>query len=243
MDKIPTTDDLVGQIRSLAMRKGSSLMQIFDDMLEYFIGYFCVNNKPNPAWGTRYTQEDNKAFTSMLQTYCTIMQHQLARNEWYDAFGDVYMELVPKGGSKGQFFTPKSICELMAEAMLPPNDEEPSMSDCGTWGTRPAIADPAAGSGRGLLAADALLRRKKIRKPFLSAEDVDLTCCKMSAINLMVHGCYGEVVCHNTLSEPDTVRVGYVINEGLYPFHGGLPTIRKCDNPEQFRCTLKALAQ
>lgn len=49
--------------------------------------------------------------------------------------------------------------------------------------------------------------------------------------NLMMHGLPGEVICHDTLSEPDTCKFFYVVNEGLFPLPGGLPTIRKLTDP------------
>jgi type I restriction enzyme M protein len=82
-----------------------------------------------------------------------------------------------------------------------------------------------------LLAGHALFVEKGLRKPYLIGEDLDAMCCKMSAVNLMSHGCYGEVVCHNTLTEPGEVRMGFVVNEGMYPFVG-IPTIRRENKPE-----------
>jgi hypothetical protein len=75
------------------------------------------------------------------------------------------------------------------------------------------------------------------RQPYLSGEDIDSTCCKMSAVNMAVHGCFGEVVCHNTLCEPDIVRAGYIINETMYPIPTPVPSIRRCTDPRAFVCT------
>jgi hypothetical protein len=59
----------------------------------------------------------------------------------------------------------------------------------------------------------------------------------MSAVNLAMHGCFGEIVCHNTLSEPDVVRAGYIINETMYPIPTPVPSIRRCTDPHAFVCT------
>ena len=90
---------------------------------------------------------------------------------------------------------------------------------------------------RNLLAAHATFIKNNREKPYLIAEDVDAMCCKMSAINMMVHGCYGEVICHDTLAEPKSVRIGYIVNEGMYPLQPGFPTIRIKTEPEYFVCT------
>ena len=45
------------------------------------------------------------------------------------------------------------------------------------------------------------------------------------------------LVCHNTLAEPDKVRLGYIINETMYPIPSDLPSIRRSTNPADFACT------
>ena len=159
------------------------------------------------------------------------MDEELKHKEWYDPWGDLFMELTPKGGLKGQFFTPGNICDLMAD-ICDPSDTEPNTL-CNAFGKRVTVNDCACGSGRNLLAAHAKFVKANARKPYLVAEDIDLDCCQMTAINMMAHGCFGEVICHNTLTEPKGLRVGFIINEGMYPLPG-LPTIRVKMEPECF---------
>ena len=68
--------------------------------------------------------------------------------------------------------------------------------------------------------------------PYFIGEDLDLTCCKMTAINMCAHGIPGEVICHNTLSEPDTVKNGFIINEHL--MFMPIPSIRITNNKNLF---------
>ena len=75
------------------------------------------------------------------------------------------------------------------------------------------------------------------RRPYVSCEDLDYNCVKMSAINLAFHGCFGECVCHDSLCEPDKVRLGFIINETMWPFPTGIPSIRKEMNPLRFVAT------
>ena len=72
------------------------------------------------------------------------------------------------------------------------------------------------------------------RSPYLIAEDLDETCCKMCAVNIALHGWFGEVVCHDTLCEPDKVRRGWIINETMYPFRTNVPSVRRCDDHRRF---------
>lgn len=107
-------------------------------------------------------------------------------------------------------------------------------SFCKGFGIRPKIGDPTCGSARMLLAIHAEHVNSKKKLPYLIGEDIDFICCKMSAVNLAVHGCYGEIICHDSLHAPKSLNVGYIINEGLYPSRFGLPTIRTTTDKSQF---------
>lgn len=217
-------------IQSFACENGKDTKQILDDLLTYIIGSYNPEPEPNPYW--RYSKEQNLQFYRMMCAYLRVMYDKLRRHEWYDAWGDLFMELTPKGGARGQFFTPPSVCDLMAESNVD-TAMEPT-TPCGGFGRRVAISDPAAGSSRNLLAAHARFIHDNRRKPYLVAEDLDLMCCKMSAVNMMAHGCFGEVICHNTLTDPKGLLVGYIVNEGLWPLPGGMPTIRVKKEPQWF---------
>lgn len=217
-------------IQSFAARNGKDTKQVLNDLLTYIIGYFDVERKPNQYW--TYTKEQNEEFHAMFVDYIRVMGEQLNHAEWFDAWGDLFMELTPKGGAKGQFFTPADVCNLMVETTVDTSAEPTKL--CGAFGRRVTISDPAAGSSRNLLAAHAKFVHDNARKPYLVAEDLDMMCCKMSAVNMIVHGCFGEVICHNTLSDPKGVVVGYLINEGMYPLQPGIPTVRIKHEPEWF---------
>ena len=71
------------------------------------------------------------------------------------------------------------------------------------------INDPACGSGRTLLAWHV----RNIGN-YLCAEDIDRTCCLMTVCNFIIHGCVGEVICHDSL-DPGSFYTGWKINERL----------------------------
>ena len=208
---------------------------VFDDLLTFIIFNFNPEPKPNPAW--RYTKEQNVLFYELMVEWLNVMQRMIEARGWYDAFGDFFMSNVGRTSQqyKGQFFTPHTICDFMAKVALDDKDEEtePHVS-CGAFGKRVVVNDCACGSARLLLAAHATNCERGHRPSYYIAEDIDRICCKMAAVNMCVHGMFGEVVCHNTLTEPHKVNFGYIVNEGLYPFPG-LPTIR-CfeDDPLRF---------
>lgn len=142
---------------------------------------------------------------------------------WYDAWGDMFMELSGKFKSfRGQFFTPASVADLCAK-----------MSDTESTGDRPVINDCACGSARMLLAAEQLAYEKGPVQPYLIGEDIDGMCCKMAAINLAIHGCIGEVIRHDSLQHPDEMSYGYIINETLQ-VGVSLPSIRRSECKSDF---------
>ena len=127
---------------------------------------------------------------------------------------------------KGQFFTPHTICDFLAKISLDDREEETEPRVlCGSFGRRVVVNDCACGSARLLLAAHDTNCERGHRAYYFIGEDIDRICCKMAAVNMCAHGMFGEVVCHNTLTEPHKANFGYIINEGLYPFPG-CPTIR-----------------
>ncbi|MET3979004.1 23S rRNA G2445 N2-methylase RlmL [Mucilaginibacter sp. UYP25] len=87
-------------------------------------------------------------------------------------------------GHNGQYFTPTPICDMMS-AMSIGDNSRPGQTIC----------DPACGSGRMLLAA-----AKINRHIHFYGADLDITCCKMAIVNIMLNSLTGEIAHINTLS-------------------------------------------
>ena len=135
----------------------------------------------------------------MTAEWTRIMQKQIGRSGWFDAFGELHMAYCSKPGQQanGQFFTPSHICELMV------------MCAAGKKETGQRMGDPTCGSGRLLLAYHA-------HNPgnYLVGEDISRTCCMMTVCNMLVHGCVGEVICHDSL-QPKAFTDGWKVNQAL----------------------------
>lgn len=231
MAKQSNTKTITDELNAFVQKNGLSHQKVFSDLLDYIIAGFDPEKKTIEDWS--YDAAQTHFFTSMTHAYFLLMREKLESCEWYDAWGDLFMDLVGNfAGYRGQFFTPESLTEAMAELVAP---EQPQRAQCGAFGMRTVINDPACGSSRTLLSIHASLLKDGKDKPYLIGEDLDQLCVKMSAINMCVHGCFGEVVCHDSLEEQGTVKFGYVVNEGMYPFPG-IPTIRKFDDPAKFIC-------
>ena len=217
---------------SAANMFGKNKRDIFFDLLKFIVGNFEPFPQPDPTW--HYKKKQNVVFHNLMCEYFRVMGEKVKEDGmWYDAWGDLFMSMNVSGNNKGQFFTPSGLCDLMADISIKDGAEPLPTHVIGAFGKRVTISDCSCGSGRNLIAAHAKFVKNGWRKPYLVAEDIDIDCCRMTAVNMMVHGCYGEVICHNTLSEPETLRMGYIINEGLCPFPG-LPTIRRCDDASRY---------
>lgn len=217
------------EIERLASLTQKDAIQTFNDFIDYCLWAFGV---PLPNWA--YTKEVSKefgmAFLALLEEY----KQGIERKGWCDPLGDTFMDLI-RGiqAYRAQFFTPEGICRLMTDLTIDPTREQKNKRPCGVYGYRIIINDPTSGSSRNLIAAKAKYSsRSEAEQPYFVAEDIDPLCVKMSAINLCVHACYGEAVCHDTLTEPDRVRFGYIINIGIR--YGQLPSITYSDNPIMF---------
>lgn len=219
------------EMEKFGYRYGIGMAETLSALLDYIIG--CMDPEGKPVEGWRYNKEQNQCFYTMMTVYFNIMQDALVHDGWHDAFGDLFMEWAGSKNALGQCFTPAYICDMMADCTFGDTKPDVPQVNCNGFGRRITVSDCACGSGRLLLAAASKLERMGAEKPYLIGEDIDAMCCKQTAINMMIHGCYGEVICHDTLCEPGEARFGYIVNEGLYPFPA-LPTIRRFTDPNVF---------
>ena len=111
-----------------------------------------------------------------------LMQGMRETNE--ELLGIIYECLSLNYKGFGQFFTPAEICQLLAKMTI---------NDCTK--VHPIISDPCAGSGRQLLAAFKL-------KPegFYFAQDIDLRCVKICALNFLFFNVDGIVIWGDSLA-------------------------------------------
>ena len=192
---------------------GYEPMNVFTDFLRYVIHGFSLGAPPLKDW--RYKRQQNDAFIKMFAEWAQLMQKQLETVPWYDAFGDLFMALSSRKGqqAQGQFFTPVHICDLMV--MCTETKEKK---------TGQRINDPTCGSGRLLLAYHV-----RNLGNYLIGEDISRTCCLMTVCNMLIHGCVGEVIHHDSL-QPENFMNGWGVNPFLT--QSGIPSIRRMSEEE-----------
>lgn len=159
--------------------------EVFRDFLDYGLTYFIQGATSN------YFEPLEKKWKGELSKFqqMFLLFGEMADKDgtgFYDPLGDVFMEIIAPSDAqyKGQFFTPQSICDMIAQ-MTYGDDLKDGMR----------VSDPACGSGRTLLAM-AKLNRNLI----FYAADVDQTCCKMTLLNMLANSLTCEVAWMNSIS-------------------------------------------
>ena len=186
----------------LSMKYGH--YNVFENYLDMAINGFCFNYdaKLMTSLREKYTQDERYMFGELIHMWIYLCNKKIVTdNMFFDWFGTFYEQnAMSKKRGFAQFFTPDPICKFMAQIL---NIENPNAK---------SMCEPACGSGRFNLAAHALNH-----KMFHVANDLDLTCAKMTALNFMMHGIKGIVICDDSLLPKSKFRGAFVINQYFAP--------------------------
>lgn len=130
-----------------------------------------------------YTESELDEFSNLYDYWVKLSKQEISKQECFDFFGTYYEEYIlasDKASNKGQFFSPQSVCDLLA--YIAPLDKK-------------TVYDPACGSGR-----MALSYWKINNKVNVILEDLDEMACKMAVLNLYSHKIEGIVQWVNSLT-------------------------------------------
>lgn len=175
---------------------------LWEDFLTLFINGFSFDyctKEDLEGFQKKYTKEERLKIGEMIKEVLFIMDKKItSENSWFDFFGTFYeIASLSKQNGFSQFFTPAPVCTFMAQILDPQSAEN--------------FSDPCCGSGRFSLAANSVNLGK-----FHFLVDLDFTCVKMAALNLMMHGIRGIVICDNSLNRPGKEFKGaFIINRNL----------------------------
>lgn len=148
----------------------------------------------------KYSAKELEAFAEMI---CEVTM-EMDRNPDQDFLGELFMALDLGNEWKGQFFTPYSVCRMMA-AMTYGNDLKEKVSKQG-W---VSVNDPACGAGALLIAFANECRRPGNDVNYQTsvlfvAQDIDFLAGCMCYIQLSLLGCPGYVVVDDTIAHSAT---------------------------------------
>lgn len=177
-------------------RRGYTMSKVFRDWVRLMLyslmhddkGYLKVMDRyPNDRdQGDREADLFKDAFHGLLAKMGKDREVGANPQEY---LGDCYMEAAGKYSVQGmgQFFTPQSVCDMMAQLTIP---------DTANQMKAPRVADPACGSGR-LLHSAAKLLPTTAR---FTGIDLDSICAHMATLNLCFFNMNGVIIHGNALS-------------------------------------------
>lgn len=144
----------------------------------------------------QYSKSEQQLFPELV----AILVMALEREPEQDFLGEMFMALELGSHWKGQFFTPYSVCRMMANVSTA--DAKEKIAARG-W---VSINDPACGAGATLIATRNHLVASGIGsgQAFFVGQDIDRTAAMMCYIQLSLLGCAGYVVVADTLLHPVT---------------------------------------
>jgi type I restriction enzyme M protein len=116
----------------------------------------------------------SEAFANLILDYEEISKD----GDWGDVLGEYYMSINSQSNAsnRGQFFTPVSICKMMAEMV----EEKKIIVGI-------SVNDCSCGSSRNLIAHSRLNPENRLNT-FYVGQDLDLRCVKMSVLNFFFYG-------------------------------------------------------
>ena len=132
-----------------------------------------------------------------------------------DFLGELFMSLELSNSFAGQFFTPYSLCRMMASMNIGADGLKAEIERNG-W---ISVLDPACGAGALLVAFANECRQQSLNyqtSVLFAAQDIDPTVAAMCYIQLSLLGCPGYVVVADTLRHPSVC----LDDRGLIPAPG-----------------------
>lgn len=223
-------------LQNFAYKEGKDYGGMFVEWMDWIIDIFDANRFIDGTFESNFAEKtkENELFTALLLTWLNDNTKAQEDGRLIDWFGNQYEESIKsksKADALGQFYTPMSICEMMAKI----NAHKMCNADTAT------CDDCACGSGRLLIAMEQELRKQYgvSNRRYYTAADIDHMSVKMCALNLMIAGVCGQVMCRDTLRME--TWYGYEINEVRYPFPTPMYSIRRITPEEAERLTAMRL--
>jgi type I restriction-modification system DNA methylase subunit len=176
--------EILSQLNSL-LSGGYSSYDIFNDFLDLILYALMNDNESYLKIVHKYpnTKPLGHREIDYFHTAFQLLQYEM-RETNSDVLGELYMQWNMNNKYKGQFFTPKHIASFMAQITNP---------------ARGRILDQACGSGVMLVESIKTMTHEQLDDAVFYGQDIDMTCVKMTALNLCFFNVNGYAVQGNTL--------------------------------------------
>lgn len=189
----------------------------------------------------KYTHEEVQLFPEMFALLIEALEDELAKSGPNDVLGKLYHGLELHNKWKGQFFTPQSVADLMAEMSL--SDRDPDIEHRGYI----TVCEPTCGSGVMVLSlAKSLLKNhyNPSQHMVVTAVDIDLKCACMAYLQLSLYGIpavveHGDSLCVKVFSRWYTPV--YMKNGWLFRQHCGITEADGWQEDEMLKCAIEPM--
>jgi hypothetical protein len=146
----------------------------------------------------KYKKDEVQTITEMFAA----LVEEFQIHPFQDFAGQIYMELGIGNNNAGQFFTPYSVCGLMAQVTQDHESIRQTVKDKGWY----CMYDCACGGGATMIAgleqANNEFHRLNWRNHVMvNANDIDIVCCSMCYVQLSLIGVAAIVTCSNALMQ------------------------------------------
>ena len=163
---------------------GHSSYSIFDDWLDLMLYSLMSDNENYLKVVNKYNndrEEGNRPIDYFKAAFHLLMDHMAKTNE--EVLGEIYMTWNISNKYSGQFFTPKHIARFMAHINQP----------------KGVINDPTCGSGIMLVESCKVMSFEELDKALFVGQDIDNTCFKMAALNMLFFNLNALIIWGDTL--------------------------------------------
>ena len=178
--------DIIKELEKI-LAMGYDANQVFTDWLDLMLYTFLSEEDYYLAVVKRYRNNGKMGFREIdyFKNACHLLMDKM-RESNDDLLGEIYMQWNLSNKYTGQFFTPKNIAGLMAQISNPSEQE--------------IISDPCCGSGIMLIESCKIMSYQALNKALFIGQDINQTCVKMCALNLLFFNLNGYVILGNTLT-------------------------------------------
>lgn len=166
------------------LHRGYSSFTIFNDWLDLMLYALQRDDPPYLEIVKKYKNNQpygKREIDYFSEAFALLMLEMQNTND--DILGQVYMQWNQSNKYRGQFFTPKHVASMMAQCLNP----------------KGRILDPCCGSGIMLVEAIKTMNNEALDNSLFCGQDIDITCVKMCALNLLFFNVNGYVVWGDSL--------------------------------------------
>jgi len=163
----------------LIVSRGYSSFSVFADFLDLMFYALQGDDPPYLEIVGRYKNDKptgHREIDFFQVAFSLLLMEMKATN--CDVIGNLYMQWNMANKLRGQFFTPSHVASMMAQMTNP----------SGT------IMDPCSGSGVMLVESIKVMSNETLNEAVFFGQDIDLSCVKMTALNLCFFNVNGYAI-------------------------------------------------